>query len=53
MPGGLPAFWVDFSGDVEIASTTPLPAALPLFASGAAVFGFFGWRKRRKQPASA
>ena len=27
---------------------TPLPAALPLFASGAGVLGFFGWRRKRK-----
>jgi hypothetical protein len=27
---------------------TPLPAALPLFASGAGVIGFFGWRRKRK-----
>jgi len=32
--------------DVEI---TPLPAALPLFASGAGVLGFLGWRRKRKQ----
>lgn len=28
-------------------SQTPVPAALPLFASGAAVLGFFGRRKRK------
>jgi hypothetical protein len=27
---------------------TPLPAALPLFASGLGAIGFFGWRKKRK-----
>jgi len=27
---------------------TPLPAALPLFASGLAGFGFFQWRRKRK-----
>ncbi len=32
-------------------STTPLPAALPLFASGAGVLGFLGWRRKRKQAA--
>jgi hypothetical protein len=30
---------------------TPLPAALPLFASGAGVLGFLGWRRKRKQAA--
>jgi hypothetical protein len=33
---------------VEFASATPLPGALPLFASGAGVVGFFGWRRKRK-----
>jgi hypothetical protein len=30
-------------------SAVPLPAALPLFASGAAGLGVLGWRNRRKQ----
>jgi hypothetical protein len=30
------------------ASVVPLPAALPLFASGLSVLGIAGWRKRRK-----
>jgi uncharacterized protein (TIGR03118 family) len=28
--------------------TTPLPAALPLFASGLGALGLLGWRSRRK-----
>ena len=28
--------------------TRPLPAALPLFASGLGVLGYLGWRKKRK-----
>lgn len=32
-----------------VAATTPLPAALPLFAGGLGVLGLFGVRKRRKQ----
>ncbi len=32
-------------------SATPLPAALPLFASGVGAFGFFGWRRKRKNAA--
>jgi hypothetical protein len=30
---------------------TPLPAALPLFASGGGLLGFLGWRRKRKQAA--
>ncbi|MGH9692930.1 MAG: PEP-CTERM sorting domain-containing protein [Bryobacteraceae bacterium] len=33
------------------AAETPLPAALPLFASGLGALGFAGWRKRRKRTA--
>ncbi|MGH7100283.1 MAG: PEP-CTERM sorting domain-containing protein, partial [Stellaceae bacterium] len=33
--------------------TTPLPAALPLFASGLGAMGLFGWRKKRKAAAVA
>jgi hypothetical protein len=29
-------------------STTPVPAALPLFATGLGVMGLFGWRRKRK-----
>jgi hypothetical protein len=29
-------------------STTPLPAALPLFASGLGALGLLGWRRKRK-----
>ena len=29
-------------------SEHPLPAALPLFASGLGALGLFGWRKKRK-----
>jgi hypothetical protein len=29
-------------------SATPLPAALPLFASGIGAMGLFGWRRKRK-----
>jgi hypothetical protein len=33
----------------ENANAVPLPAALPLFAAGAAGLGVLGWRNRRKQ----
>jgi hypothetical protein len=37
--------------DASTSGNTPLPAALPLFASGAGVLGFVGWRKKRKAQA--
>ena len=36
-----------------IVSTTPLPAALPLFATGLGAMGLFGWRRKRKAQAVA
>jgi hypothetical protein len=33
-------------------STTPLPAALPLFATGLGAMGLFGWRRKRKNAAA-
>jgi hypothetical protein len=32
---------------------TPLPAALPLFATGLGALGLLGWRRKRKNPAAA
>jgi hypothetical protein len=34
------------------ASTTPVPAALPLFASGLGALGLLGWRRKRKNAAA-
>ena len=34
-------------------SATPLPGALPLFATGLGALGFIGWRKKRKAAALA
>ncbi len=34
-----------------ISSETPLPAALPLFASGLGALGLFGWCRKRKNAA--
>ena len=34
-------------------ATTPLPATLPLFGSGAGVLGFLGWRRKKKAAALA
>lgn len=41
----------DPSGGGGPAVATPLPAALPLFASGGALLGFLGWRRKRKSAA--
>ena len=38
----------DFESDVQV-SAVPLPAALPLYATGLGLMGFLGWRKRRKK----
>ena len=45
---------IEFSEGISngIAST-PLPAALPLFASGLGALGFLGWRRRKKAAALA
>jgi hypothetical protein len=37
--------------DTLTISATPLPAALPLFASGSAGLGLLGWKRRRKKAA--
>jgi len=36
----------------DVIGTTPLPAALPLFATGLGAMGLFGWRRRRKNAAA-
>src|ERR1039458_8728862 len=41
-----------YVGTLEVfATTTPLPAALPLFASGLGALGLLGWRRKRKAAA--
>jgi len=49
------ASWSTVGGDAEfsvtvdaVGASTPLPAALPLFASGAGALGLFGWRRKKK-----
>ena len=38
---------VSLSGDQIIGTATPLPAALPLFATGLGGLGLLGWRRKR------
>ncbi len=41
-------------GTLDVTITqTPLPAALPLFATGLGALGLFGWRRKRKAQAVA
>ena len=47
--GGTARFNFAFSLDGEV--ITPLPAALPLFASGLGALGLLGWRRKRKAAA--
>jgi hypothetical protein len=50
---GIPnLFWAAFN-DVTTSNETPLPAALPLFATGIGGLGLLGWRRKRKATALA
>jgi hypothetical protein len=44
------ASWTDGTGSYTV---TPLPAALPLFATGLGGLGLLGWRRKRKAQAGA
>jgi hypothetical protein len=41
-----------WAGPNQPIASTPLPAALPLFATGLGAMGLFGWRKKRKAAAA-
>jgi hypothetical protein len=43
----------DQSFTIEIEATTPLPTALPLFATGLGALGLLGWRRKKKAAALA
>jgi hypothetical protein len=43
------AFAHDDPGTWTVTTVTPLPAALPLFATGLGALGLLGWRRKRKQ----
>jgi hypothetical protein len=42
-----------FLDDVSVNAVVPLPAALPLFATGLGALGLLGWRRKRKTQATA
>ena len=42
-----------WTASIPTVSTTPLPAALPLFATGLGGLGFLSWRRRKKAQATA
>jgi hypothetical protein len=46
--GGSTSLTVDPNFSISSVSATPLPAALPLFATGLGAFGLLGWRRKRK-----
>jgi hypothetical protein len=47
-----PESWHGFTVGID-ANATPLPAALPLFATGLGALGLLGWRRKRKAAALA
>jgi hypothetical protein len=53
--GQIVGFFIDANdntiGFVGTPTTTPIPAALPLFATGLGATGLFGWRRKRKAAA--
>jgi hypothetical protein len=54
--GGCNVLLTAFGGDILTTTTqssTPLPAALPLFATGLGSLGLLGWRRKRKAQAIA
>jgi hypothetical protein len=54
LEGMVPEEIIPEVGNAQIASvaTTPLPAALPLFATGLGLMGLLGWRRKRKASAA-
>jgi hypothetical protein len=44
---------LDFVFTNVVQAETPVPAALPLFASGLGVLGLFGWSRKRRTQATA
>ena len=51
--GGLPSTGSLIARVTDPVTQAPLPAALPLFASGLSAMGLFGWWRKRKRGAAA
>jgi hypothetical protein len=47
-PDGYSVLTSEGIGNASPVAATPLPAALPLFASGLGALGLFGWRRKKK-----
>jgi hypothetical protein len=52
-PTGITVLTSDGIGNNSPALSTPIPAALPLFATGLGALGLLGWRRKRKAQAVA
>lgn len=52
-PAGYSVLTSDSIGNASPVAATPIPAALPLFASGLGVMGLLGWRRKRKTALAA
>jgi len=49
-----PSWYIDNSGTFEVTiAETPLPATLPLFASGLGALGLLGWHRKKKAALAA
>jgi hypothetical protein len=48
---GTGTFGLTSMGDTTFSATVPLPAALPLFATGLVGLGLLGWRRKKKAAA--
>jgi hypothetical protein len=52
LPGYLPSYELFITLPDGLSVVTPLPAALPLFATGLGMMGLFAWRRKRKGAAA-